>query len=187
MAEAARALLGARLVSTREGVRTVGVIVETEAYGGSDDPASHASTRAGRTPRNSPMFGPAGSAYVYRSYGVHWCVNVVTGPEGDPQAVLLRGLEPLEGEDVMARRRHGRRPLAAGPGRLCEALAIDASCNGHELCRIPLRLESGWAVEDRWVAVSGRIGVGAAADRPLRFYVAGSPGVSPAPVRRKNG
>lgn len=187
MAEAARALLGARLVSTRAGARTVGVIVEAEAYGGPEDPASHASTRAGRTRRNSPMFGPAGTAYVYRSYGVHWCMNVVTGGEGDPQAVLLRGLEPLEGEDVMAERRGGRRPMASGPGRVCQALAIDGSLNGHDLCGPPLRLESGWTVADPWVAVSGRVGVGRAADRLLRFYVAGSPGVSPAPTGRKNG
>lgn len=178
MEEVARTLLGARLVSTVQGVRTAGVIVETEAYGGADDPASHAATRAGRTRRNATMFGPPRHAYVYRSYGMHWCVNVVTGVEGDPQAVLLRGLEPLEGEKEMALRRHERTPTAAGPGRLCEALGIDGSLNGHDLSAPPLRLEPGWAVPPALVGVSGRVGVKVAAERQLRFYVVGSSGVS---------
>jgi DNA-3-methyladenine glycosylase len=176
--EVARALLGVRLISTVGGVRTVGVIVETEAYGGPEDPASHAATRRGRTGRNASMFGPPCRAYVYRSYGIHWCVNVVSGEEGDPQAVLLRGVEPLEGEDVMGRRRAGRVPLAAGPGRLCEAFGIDGSLDGHDLTRPPLRVEPGWTIPNALVAVSGRVGVGAAAERPMRYYVLGSPGVS---------
>jgi DNA-3-methyladenine glycosylase len=176
--EVSRALLGARLVSTVGGVRAVGVIVETEAYGGPDDPASHAATRAGRTRRNATMFGPPLRAYVYRSYGMHWCVNVVTGAEGDPQAILLRGLEPLEGEEAMAARRRHRVPTAAGPGRLCEALGIDGSLDGHDLAMPPLLLEPGWAVPDALVGVSGRVGVKVAAERQLRFYVEGSSGVS---------
>lgn len=176
--EVARALLGARLVSAVEGARCGGVIVETEAYGGADDPASHAAVRAGRTRRNRSMFGPPGHAYVYRSHGVHWCLNVVTGAEGDPQAVLIRGLEPLEGGAVMERRRGGRRPTAAGPGRLCQALGIHGGLDGHDLSQGVLRLEPGWTVPDARVGVSGRVGVRAAADRPLRFYVLGSPGVS---------
>ncbi len=154
------------------------MIVETEAYEGPDDPASHAATRVGRTHRNRAMFGPPGHAYVYRIYGMHWCVNVVTGAEGDPQAVLLRGLEPLEGAEVMSRRRGGKEPIAAGPGRLCQALGITDVLYGHDLGRPPLRLEPGWAVDLAEVGVGGRIGVRAAADRPLRFYVRGSPGVS---------
>jgi DNA-3-methyladenine glycosylase len=176
--EVARNLLGARLISTVGGRRTSGVIVEVEAYAGSDDPASHAATRAGRTPRNAVMFGPSGRAYVYRSYGMHWCVNVVTGATGDPQAVLIRGLEPLEGELEMARRRGDIRPLAAGPGRLCQALAITGALDGHDLAAPPLMLAAGWEVVDDDVAVSGRVGVSAAADRPYRFYVRGSSGVS---------
>jgi DNA-3-methyladenine glycosylase len=156
----------------------VGVIVETEAYGGPDDPASHAATRAGRTRRNATMFGPPLRAYVYRSYGMHWCVNVVTGAEGKPQAVLLRGIEPLEGEEAMARRRHHRLPTAAGPGRLCEALGIDGSLDGHDLSAPPLCLEPGWAVPAARVSASGRVGVKMAAERLLRFFVVGSPGVS---------
>lgn len=178
MDQVARALLGARLVSTVGGVRTVGVVVETEAYGGADDPASHAATRIGRTRRNGSMFGPPGHAYVYRSYGMHWCVNVVTGVSGDPQAVLLRGVEPLEGEEAMARRRNNRLPTAAGPGRLCEALGIDGSLDGHDLSAPPLCLEAGWAVPAAQVSASGRVGVKMAAERLLRFFVVGSSGVS---------
>ncbi|MEJ2204737.1 MAG: DNA-3-methyladenine glycosylase [Gemmatimonadota bacterium] len=176
--DVARALLGVRLISTVGGVVAVGVVVETEAYQGPDDPASHAATRHGRTARNATMFGPSGRAYVYRSYGVHWCLNVVTGAEGDPQAVLVRGLESLEGEDAMLDRRGGRRPLAAGPGRLCQALGVTGDLDGHDLRHPPLVLAGGWAVEDGRVGISGRVGVRKAADRPLRFYVRGSPGVT---------
>ena len=179
--DVARALLGMRLVSTVGGARTVGVIVETEAYQGADDPASHAATRRGRTSRNAAMFGPPGRAYVYRIYGVHWCVNVVTGMEGDPQAALVRGLDPLEGDDVMSGRRQGRRPLTEGPGRLCEALGITGDLDGHDLARPPLRLMGGWPIEADRVGVSGRVGVRRAAERPFRFYVRGSAGVSRAP------
>lgn len=175
--EVARLLLGVRLVSTVGGERVSGVVVETEAYLGPDDPASHAATRSGVTDRNRAMFGPAGRAYVYRSYGVHWCMNVVAGPPDSPGAVLLRGLDPLEGLEVM-RRRRGREPLAAGPGRLSEALGIDAELYGHDLSRPPLRLEPGWEVPDHLTGVSGRIGIRKAADRPLRYFVKGSPGVS---------
>lgn len=176
--EAARALLGSVIVSTVGGERTVAVIVETEAYGGPDDPASHAATLRGRTERNRAMFGPPGRAYVYRSYGVHWCMNVVTGFEGVPQAVLLRGIEPLGGVEVMERRRDGARPLGAGPGRLCVALAITDALYGHDLREPPLVLRTGWRVADGAVGVSGRVGVSAAPDWPQRFYVRGSPGVS---------
>lgn len=175
--EVARSLLGHRLVSMIDGVRTVGVIVETEAYGGPDDPASHASTVTGVTHRNRAMFGPPGRAYVYRSYGVHWCVNVVTGGEGDAQAVLLRGIEPIVGVEGM-RRRRGRGPLGAGPGRLCQALGISGELYGHDLRRPPLELLGGWKVDDEHVGVSGRVGVSAAAGWPYRFYVRGSTGVS---------
>lgn len=178
VADVARTLLGARLVSTVDGWRCAGVVVETEAYGGPEDPASHASARAGRTRRNASMFGRPGHAYVYRSHGVHWCLNVVTGAEGVPQAVLIRGLEPLEGVDVMERRRGGRRPTAAGPGRLCQALGIHGAHDGHDLSRGEVRLEPGWAVPDAAVRVTGRVGIRAAAHWPLRFYVSGSPGVS---------
>ncbi len=184
----ARSLLGACLVSTVGGERTAGVIVETEAYGGSDDPASHAATVSGVTARNDAMFGPAGRAYVYRSYGVHWCMNVVTGREGEAQAVLIRGLEPLAGEACMRRRRRGREPIGAGPGRLSEALGITGELYGHDLREAPLVLLAGWNVADAHVGSSGRVGVSAAPDRPYRFYVRGSAGVSrPDSVRTFEG
>jgi DNA-3-methyladenine glycosylase len=174
----ARELLGARLVSTIGGVTTAGVIVETEAYHGLDDPASHAATRVGRTERNAAMFGPGGRAYVYRIYGMHWCVNVVTGREDEPQAVLLRALDPLVGLDAMAERRGREGALASGPGRLCQALGITGDLYGHDLTRPPLTLRPGWKVPDAEIAVSGRIGVRAAADWPLRFFVRGNSSVS---------
>jgi DNA-3-methyladenine glycosylase len=176
--EEARGLLGCILTSTVGGERVSGVIVEAEAYGGPEDPASHAATRGGMTDRNAAMFGPPNRAYVYRIYGVHWCVNVVTGSAGDPQAVLIRGLEPLEGHEAMAVRRGGRPSLAAGPGRLCQALGITGDLNGHDLRRPPLELEKGWVVEDALVGVTGRVGVTSAAKWPYRFYVRGSSGVS---------
>lgn len=176
--EAARGLLGAVLVSTVGGERTAAVIVETEAYGGPDDPASHAATATGRTRRNRAMFGPAGRAYVYRSYGVHWCFNVVTGPEGTAGAVLIRGVEPLEGRELMERRRGGRAPLSAGPGRVAVALGVTGALYGHDLRYPPLVLGRGWSLPEELVGVSARIGVSAAADRPYRFFVRGSAGVT---------
>ncbi|MGD2070901.1 MAG: DNA-3-methyladenine glycosylase [Gemmatimonadota bacterium] len=173
----ARDLLGTRLVSTVDGERTEAVIVETEAYLGPHDPASHAAARIGRTSRNEAMFGPPGTAYVYLIYGVHWCLNVVTGEEGDPQAVLLRGAEPLVGHDVVSRRR-GRPPPLAGPGRLCQGLGVTGELNAHPLDREPLKLEAGWSVPEEAVGVSPRVGVTAARDWPLRFFVRGSSGVS---------
>jgi len=178
VASVARDLLGARLVSTIHGERVVGVIVETEAYMGAADPASHAATRSGRTNRNRAMFGPPGRAYVYRIYGMHWCLNVVTGEDGDPQAVLLRALDPLDGEDVMSERRGGRSPVASGPGRLCVALGVTDELYGHDFALPPLQILPGWPLPDGLVERSGRIGVSAAADWPLRFFVRNCRGVS---------
>lgn len=176
----ARGLLGTRLVSTLGGERVEVVLVETEAYGGPDDPASHAAVRAGRTDRNRAMFGRAGRLYLYRSYGVHWCLNVVAGEEGTPQAVLLRGAEVLSGRDVVARRRGGRAPLAAGPGRLAQALGVvDGGLYGHNLADPPVQLVAGWEVPDARVVRGGRIGVSRGAQRRWRFYLRDAPGVSP--------
>ena len=175
--DVARDLLGCRLVSTVDGRLTSGVIVETEAYQGPEDPASHASTITGRTKRNAVMFGPAGFSYVYRIYGMHWCMNVVTGPEGEAGAVLLRALDALEGQEVMKERR-GREPLTTGPGRLCQALGLTGGLYGHDLRAEPLELQAGWAVPTDLVGVSTRIGVHQAADWPHRFYVLGASGVS---------
>jgi len=167
--QVARELLGTRLESTVEGHRTVATIVETEAYGGPEDPASHAATRRGVTPRNRVMFGPPGRAYVYLIYGVHWCLNAVTGAEGEAQAVLIRSADPVEGLGVMARRRGRTNDLATGPGRLAAALGVTGDLYGHDLRRRPLRIVAGDPVPDETVEVTGRVGVRAAADWPLRF------------------
>jgi DNA-3-methyladenine glycosylase len=174
----ARRLLGCRLVSTVGGVRVVGSIVETEAYGGPEDPASHASTVAGITVRNRAMFGLPGRVYVYRSYGVHWCVNVVAGPEGCAGAVLIRGLDPVEGEEIMRSRRRGRHPIAAGPGRVCEVLGVTGSLYGHDLDQPPLVLVPEPEVDEARVARSGRVGVARAGEWPHRFYLRGARGLS---------
>ena len=118
------------LVVEHDDVMMSGRIIETEAYT-ADDPASH--SFRGATERNAAMFGRAGHLYVYLSYGIHCCANVVTGPPGDGQAVLLRAIEPLDGIDEM-RHRRGRLPLADGPGKLCQALGIALSDNGTDLC-----------------------------------------------------
>ncbi len=170
-------LLGHRIVSSVDGRRTEGVIVETEAYVGPRDPASHAAERIGRTARNASMFGEAGLAYVYLIYGIHWCLNVVTGPTDFPAAVLIRALDPLHGQETMAARR-GRRPLTSGPGRLCQALGVTGELDGHELTRAPLSLVPGWPVPRTRVVTTGRIGVRHAADWPLRFHLEDHPAVS---------
>jgi DNA-3-methyladenine glycosylase len=176
----ARDLLGGVLISTIGGEETVGRIVEAEAYIGPHDPASHAAERIGRTARNASMFGPPGIAYVYRIYGLHWCLNVVTGPEGYPAAVLIRALEPLAGIETMRRRRRLRsdRELTSGPARLAEALGITGALDGHPLQEPPLVLAAGEPVPDEAVAVGPRIGVTRAADWPLRFHVRGNAWVS---------
>jgi DNA-3-methyladenine glycosylase len=162
----ARDLLGAVLVVERGGALVAGRIIETEAYT-ADDPASH--SFRGRTPRNAVMFGPAGHLYVYRSYGIHWCANVVTGSEGDGQAVLLRSVDPLEGADEMLRRR-GRRPLADGPGKLCQAFGLDGDDDGADLCAHgPIRILDDGAAQRGDPIVGPRIGITKAVDTPWRF------------------
>ena len=175
----ARDLLGAVIETTIGGQRTAGVIVETEAYLGPEDPASHAATRGGVTPRNRPMFGPPGHAYIYRSYGMHWCLKLVAEVEGVAGAVLIRGVDPIEGVEVMERRRGGRLPIAAGPGRLAQALGITDALNEHALDREPLRLLHGWPIDDREVRCTPRIGITRAIDAPLRYFICGRPGVTP--------
>lgn len=178
--EVARDLLGAFVVSGIGGERCVAEIVETEAYVGPDDEASHAHERFGRTPRNSAMFEAAGLAYVYLIYGMHWCLNAVTGPEGFPAAVLLRAARPVEGIEAMRARRLGRadRDLLRGPGNLCRALGITGEHNRHPLDRSPLGLAPGTRVPDTEVERGPRIGITRAVERPLRFRVRGSPYVS---------
>ena len=162
-AEVAPLLLNKLLVHGR----CVGRIVEVEAYR-EDDPASH--TYRGRTERNAAMFGPAGHLYVYFTYGMHHCANVVTGPEGHGAAVLLRAVEPLAGIDVMSERRQGRPALADGPAKLCQAFAIGPGHNGSDLCRgsgVGL-FDDGVAPPDRPV-VGPRVGISRAVGVPWRF------------------
>lgn len=173
----ARRLLGSLLVSTVGNVETSGLIVEAEAYLGRDDPASHAFR--GRTPRNEAMFGPAGTLYVYVSYGIHHCANVVTGNEGEAGAVLIRALDPVSGLEAMRHRRGGAGELCSGPGRLAQALGITMNHNRHDLSLPPVRLVARPPVADGEVGTSGRVGVSRAAGRPLRFFVRGHPAVKP--------
>ncbi len=177
-------LLGAELESeTQDGVVS-GRIVETEAYLGSHDPACHAVV--GRTKRTWHLHGPAGIAYIYLIYGLHWCFNAVTGPEGTGSAVLVRALEPLRGVPLMRERRSVRgarsdRELANGPGKLCEALGIDGRMDGVPLRRSSLRIRSGPLAQPGEILVSPRIGISQAADWPLRYFLRDSPFVSRAP------
>ena len=164
----APALLGTVLVVERGGVLVAGRIIETEAYT-ADDPASH--SFRGRTSRNEVMFGPAGHLYVYRSYGIHWCANVVTGADGDGQAVLLRAVDPVEGVDEMLRRR-GRRPLADGPGKLCQAFGVDGDDDGTDLCGPgPIRILDGGAGPPVVPVAGPRVGITKAVDTPWRFRI----------------
>jgi DNA-3-methyladenine glycosylase len=179
----ARGLLGKLLVRRFEGKRLVGRIVEAEAYCGLDDPAAHAF--AGKTERNAVIFGPPGFAYVYFIYGMHYCLNISCEPEGQAGCVLLRALEPVEGLDTMARNRGlspGRdlRLLTSGPGRLCQALAITRlTHNGVDVtsARSGLHVEDGGPAAGS-IDVSARVGIRKAADRPLRFALAGNRFVS---------
>lgn len=182
----ARDLLGRRLVRVLDGERISGKIVETEAYVGEEDEASHASP--GPTERNASMYGPPGHAYVYLIYGMYHCFNVVTERKGYPAAVLIRALEPMEGLSFMRdlRGRVGardRRKLTSGPGRLCQALAIDQSHDGLDLCASHARLflEQGESVAEDAVATSPRINVRgdeAAVSAPWRFRVRDNPHMS---------
>ncbi len=164
-AEVAPQLLGWMLVS-EVGARTVVRITEVEAYA-ADDPASH--SFGGITRRNGSMFQRAGTLYVYRSYGIHWCANVTTGPEGEGSAVLIRAGVPLEGADVMAARRGRATHLADGPGKLSQALAVDGALDGTDLLDpgSPVHIVRG--SPPRSVAVSPRVGISKAADTPWRF------------------
>lgn len=186
--DVAAGLLGKVLVHERHGLRTSGVIVEVEAYIGESDPACHAAP--GPTARNRPLYGPPGHAYVYLNYGIHALMNVVTERDGFPAAVLIRALDPLEGESIMRRRRArsatGRRPpsidlaaheLCRGPGNLTLAMGITMAENRLDL------LGPRLFVEDRGLAAgavawSRRIGIHVGTERPWRASIAGHPAVS---------
>jgi DNA-3-methyladenine glycosylase len=173
----ARALLGCVLVRDSEDGITAGRIVETEAYL-PGDPACHAFR--GKSARNATLFGPPHRAYVYQIYGTSFCFNLSSERDGEGAGVLVRALEPIEGLELMQRRRavERTRDLCRGPGRLCRALDIDRSLDGIDPFTHPHLWLAGSEVRGMRVRRSPRIGVTAAAERPLRFYVAGSPFVS---------
>ena len=164
-------LLGARFSTVVNSALVEIVINEVEAYCGPDDPASHA--YRGPTKRTEPMFGPPGTVYVYRSYGIHWCANIVTGGIGDPQAVLIRGGSVVKGLDAVIERRGRSDHLADGPGKLTQALAIDGSMSGTMVGKgeISLLIHEGEPLPH---VTTPRIGISRAMDRPWRFVTIGA-------------
>jgi DNA-3-methyladenine glycosylase len=192
--EVARDLVGHVLVHDARAGTAAGVIVEVEAYIGESDPACHAAP--GPTRRNAPLYGPPGVAYVYLNYGMHYLVNAVTEPTGSPAAVLIRALEPLDGEGLMRRRRArgtGRRPesfataeLCRGPGNLTRALGISLRDNQRDLTRGPLRIENR-NLPQRALAWSRRIGISVGVETEWRVFAAGSAAVSGSRSGRPEG
>jgi DNA-3-methyladenine glycosylase len=186
----AREILGCRVVHETPAGRASGRIVEVEAYHGEDDPACHAA--AGRTARTAPLYGPPGLSYVYFIYGMYHCLNVVTREEGLPSAVLIRALEPVEGLELMRRRRAGRRGngeppddrrLCDGPGKLCLALGITLEHNRRDLTKSTLWIEPDQA--PRRVVWTPRVGVSVGTERFWRCLVKGSPYVSRSRLNRQ--
>jgi DNA-3-methyladenine glycosylase len=175
----ARDLLGTVVVSRIGNELTSARIVETEAYLGYDDPASHGYLHR-RNARNEALFGAPGLWYVYLSYGMHWCANLVCQGTGLASAVLLRALEPLDGLDIMRKRRGpvSDRELCSGPGKLCQALGITRALDGTKMAHSEVRVHRPRSAEQAVVAVTPRIGITKAVDWPLRFILAGSPWAS---------
>lgn len=178
--EVARQLLGKYLIRKHPDGKTVGRILETEAYVGPQDLACHASR--GRTARTEIMFGPAGHAYVYFIYGMYYCLNIVTEEKDHPSAVLIRALEPVEGIELMKARRRTEthRNLASGPGKLCQAFAIDKFLNGADICGGVLYVEDRGERAPKILATP-RVGVDYAGkwkDKPWRFLIRGNEFVS---------
>jgi DNA-3-methyladenine glycosylase len=175
--EAAPRLLGCYMEREINGHRLVGKIVETEAYDQSDA-ASH--SYKGQTPRTTIMFGPPGHLYVYFTYGMHYCCNVVAGPKGHGSAVLIRAMEPIEGQDLMAENRGGRggHDATNGPAKLCQAFQINKEWNGHDLHKPPLKLIIKQPVPQDKIIQTTRIGISEAKEQPWRFYIKNNPFVS---------
>ena len=171
----ARELIGARLVRILDGQKLVGLITETEAYVGEEDLACHA--KAGRTPRTLPLYGQAGHAYVYFTYGNHWMLNAVTEKEDFPAAVLIRAIQPIEGGAVMSARRNGRDTF--GPGKLTQAMGITKNENTVDLTEAGegLWIEAGISVPDKNVTIGPRVGLNTVPEpwlsKPWRFLVKG--------------
>jgi DNA-3-methyladenine glycosylase len=174
----AERLLGCHLTRTIDGADVVCKIVEVEAYDQSE-PASH--SYGGMTPRNRIMFGEAGYLYVYLSYGIHYCMNIVTGAEGHASAVLIRAVEPLVGLDVIRANRpkiSKETMLTNGPGKVCQSLAVDLRCNGHDLSKKPLVLSLRRRLDRSRIATTKRIGISRATDLKWRFSIKNNPYVS---------
>jgi len=183
--EVAEDLLGKRLVRISPRDKTIGKIVETEAYLGEEDPASH-SYRGNKTERTEVMFGPAGHAYVYMIYGMYYCFNTVTGTEGEPEGVFVRALEPLKGIKLMEERRgvNDRSELTNGPGKLCMAMDIDKRLNGEDLCGNRLFIVESEGSENFDIERARRVNIdyaGEAKEWKLRFFIKGNPNVSKSP------
>lgn len=176
-AEMARRLLGCTLIREIGGQKLSCRIVETEAYD-QRDVASH--SYRGETPRTAVMFGPAGHLYVYFTYGMHYCCNIVTGPAGEGSAVLIRAVEPLSGQTVMSTNRGGLlgQAMTNGPAKLCQALKIDRALNGHDLDQTPLRLELAPLLSPEGIVQTTRIGISRAQEVLWRFYIRDNPYVS---------
>jgi DNA-3-methyladenine glycosylase len=182
--EVARQLLGKKLVHVRpDGQRLSGLIVETEAYLGLDDPACH--SFGGRlTDRTAPLYDEGGVSYIYFIYGMYYCFNVVVRAEGHPEAVLVRGLEPLEGVAIMQAHHEHSRPvheLANGPGKLCQALELDKNLNRMSLISDTIYISDEKEVADEDIEDSPRVGIGYAEDAtqwPLRYFIRNHPAVS---------
>jgi DNA-3-methyladenine glycosylase len=182
--EVAADLIGTVLVSSVGGEITAGRVVETEAYLGYDDPASHGYLHR-RNAKNEALFGSPATWYVYLSYGMHWCANLVCLERGLASAVLLRALEPVDGLEIMRRRRGGvsDRELCSGPGKLCQALGMTRELDGQKMAGSSVMVQRRGSAEEVRIAASPRIGITKAADWPLRFHRAGSPWTS----RKENG
>ncbi len=167
---AAPRLLGCELIREFEGQELIAKIVETEAYDQIDE-ASH--SFRGNTTRTSVMFGPAGFLYVYFTYGMHYCMNVVVGVPGHGAAVLIRAIEPLAGVEIMSANRHGLAGpiLTNGPAKLTQALAVDRNFNGHNLAESPLKLVLKPSLAGSEIITTTRIGISRAIDKPWRFYI----------------
>jgi DNA-3-methyladenine glycosylase len=174
----AQELLGKNLVREKDGIKISGYITEAEAYNGEQDLACHA--HVGKTRRNSVMYGPAGHAYVYFTYGMHWLLNCVTGAENYPAAVLLRAIHPVEGFEFIESRRN-KQPQnlwCDGPAKICQALAIDGSLNGVDLCNpaSPIKIKNGLTIPRKSILSSPRVGISSVPEpwrsQPWRFMVA---------------
>lgn len=175
--EVAPRLLGSLIVREIDGQKLVGRIVETEAYD-QNDTASH--SYKGRTPRTDVIFGPPGYAYVYFTYGMHYCFNIVTGLEGQGSAVLIRALEPIDGIEHMRKNRKIQelKQLANGPAKLCQAFIIDKVFNGHNLSNPPLYLQLSDQTTSEPITQTTRVGISKNTDKPWRFYITGNAFVS---------